>query len=150
MKKEKEFVKITGILESPISGINFAFLIKTEVNDTLENCKIIHDNNYGNKYIELLGEKISKWGRDIYYSVIIDDIEKELGDYCYEDESGLKIIKCKHCGGRENESTAYLGYEFITEKEFNNSDKWETPSKTRIHKIIESSKRNRTCDGWDM
>ena len=153
MKKEnqeKQFVKITGILESPISGINFAFLIKTELKDTLENCKIIHDNNYANKFIELLEKKISKWGRSIYSSVLLIDIEKELGDYCYEDESGLKIIKCRMCGCKQNESTAYLGLDFITEKEFNNSDKWKTPSKTRIREIIKASKRNRTCDGWDM
>ena len=79
-----------------------------------------------------------------------NNLEKKLGDYYYEDESGLKIVKCKHCGGKENEATAYLDLDYITEKEFNNSDKWKTPSKTRIREIIKASKRNRTCDGWDM
>jgi hypothetical protein len=72
--------------------------------------------------------------------VIIDDIEKELGDYCYEDETGLKIIKGKHCGCKENESTAYLGYEFITEKEFNNSDKWKTLLKQEYVKLLNYQK----------
>jgi len=152
-KKEQQFVKITGILRSPFSGINFAFLIKMETMGPLETYKIIHDNHYGNKFMEFLENRLHKYEDDeflYYHWSILSDIEKKLGDYYYEDESGLKIVKCKSCGCKENEATAYLDLDYITEKEFNNSDKWKTPSKTRIREIIKSSKRNRTCDGWDM
>ena len=51
---------------------------------------------------------------DINYEINV--VESKLGDQ-YEDDC------------RENGATAYLVLESITEEEFNNSDKWESPTR---------------------
>ena len=125
MKKEKQFVKITGILRAASYGTNFAFLSKMELSEPLETYKIIHNDNYGDEFIEFLEKQIEKRKEGAEVDVIdeIDDVESKLGDY-YEDDC------------RDNWATAYLDLEFITEKEFNNSDKWKEPSETRMRKIV--------------
>ena len=114
MKKEKEFVKITGILRAPGYGTNFAFLSKMELSEPLETHKIIHNNNYGHEFIEFLEAQIDEReeGAEFDINYEINVVESKLGDQ-YEDDC------------RENGATAYLVLESITEEEFNNSDKWK-------------------------
>ena len=118
MKKEKEFVKITGILRVPGYGTNFGFLSKIELSDPLETYKVIHSNNYGDEFIEFLEAQIdeSEEGDEFDINYEINVVESKLGDY-YENDC------------RENGATAYLVLESITEEEFNNSDKWEMPTR---------------------
>ena len=125
MKKEKQFVKITGILRAASYGTNFAFLSKMELSEPLETYKIIHNDNYGDEFIEFLEKQIEKRKEGAEFNIIheIGDVESKLGDYYEED-----------C--RDNWATAYLDLEFITEKQFNNSNKWKEPSETRMRKIV--------------
>jgi hypothetical protein len=125
MKKEKQFVKITGILRAASYGTNFAFLSKMELSEPLETYKIIHNDNYGDEFIEFLEARIDerKEGAEFDISYEIYEVESKLGDY-YEDDC------------RDNWATAYLDLEYITEEEFNNSDKWKEPTKKRIREIV--------------
>ena len=128
MKKEnqeKEFVKITGILRAPGYGTNFAFLSKMKLSDPLETYKVIYSDNYGDEFIEFLEAQIDEREEGAEFDIIdeIDNVESELGDY-YEDDC------------RENGATAYLHLKFITEDEFNNSDKWEEPTEKECRKLL--------------
>ena len=125
MKKEKEFVKITGILRAPGYGTNFAFLSKMKLSDPLETYKVIHSDNYGDEFIEFLEAQIDEREEGDEFDIIdeIDDVESKLGDYYEED-----------C--RENGATAYLVLKSITEEEFNNSDKWEEPTEKECRKLL--------------
>ena len=128
MKKEKQFVKIKGILRDASYGTNFAFLSKMELSEPSETYKIIHNDNYGDEFIEFLEKQIEKRKEGAEFNIIheIDDVESKLGDY-YEDDC------------RDNWATAYLDLELITEKQFNNSDKWKEPSETRMRKIVRNN-----------
>ena len=125
MKKEKEFVKITGILRAPGYGTNFAFLSKMKLSDPLETYKVIHSDNYGDEFIEFLEAQIDEREEGDEFDIIdeIDDVESKLGDYYEED-----------C--RDNGATAYLVLKSITEEEFNNSDKWEEPTEKECRKLL--------------
>ena len=125
MKKEKEFVKITGILRAPGYGTNFGFLSKIELSDPLETYKVIHSDNYGDEFIEFLEAQIDEREEGDEFDIIdeIDNVESELGDQ-YEDDC------------RENGATAYLVLKSITEEEFNNSDKWEEPTEKECRKLL--------------
>ena len=125
VNQEKEFVKITGILRAPGYGTNFGFLSKMELSDPLKTYKVIHSDNYGDEFIEFLEAQIGEReeGAEFNISYEIYEVESKLGDQ-YEDDC------------RENEATAYLDLEFITEKEFNNSDKWKKPTKKRMREIV--------------
>ena len=122
MKKEKEFVKITGILAYPESAIevdlNFGFLFKMELSDPLETGEMILNCEFGDEFIEFLEAQIDEREEGDEFDIIdeIDDVESKLGDYYEED-----------C--RDNGATAYLVLKSITEEEFNNSDKWKEPTR---------------------
>ena len=96
-----------------------------ELSEPLETYKIIHNDKYGDEFMEFLEAQLEKRKKGAKFNIIyeIDNVQGELGDY-YEDDC------------RENEATAYLDLEFITEKEFNNSDKWKKPTKKRMREIV--------------
>jgi hypothetical protein len=126
MKKEKQFVKITGILRAASYGTNFGFLSKMELSDPWETLESIHYGNFGGEFSEILGNEIwekEQEGAELDINDILDVVEEKLSD-CYQD------------GCRENGARVYLHLEFITEDEFNNSDKWNEPTEKECRKLL--------------
>ena len=129
MKKEKEFVKITGILAYPESAIevdlNFGFLFKMKLSDPLETGEMILNCEFGSLFIKFLKDQIAKReeGAELDMEDILDDVERKL-TYYYVD------------GCREMGAKVYLVSESITKKEFNNSDKWKEPTQKECMKLL--------------
>jgi hypothetical protein len=127
--QENQFLKITGILAYPESAIevdiSFGFLSKMELSDPLETCEIIHYGNFGSEFIKFLKNQIAKRkeGDELDINDILDVVEGELSDYY--------VDAC-----RENGARVYLHLKFITEDEFNNSDKWENPTEKECRELL--------------
>jgi len=120
-KEEKQFVKITGIIkEAYVDGINFGFLAKIELSNPSETCEIVLDVNYGAEFLERL-----EWFLECKKNLDIEDIlyrvKREIGVYSADSQGDVR---------------AYLDLEYITEEEFNNSDKWKKPTKKMIREMI--------------
>jgi hypothetical protein len=122
MKKEKQFVKITGIIkEAYVDGIKFGFLVKMELSDPSETCEIVRDDNYGAEFLDRL-EWFLQYKKDLDIDDILYSVKREIG--VYSDDSAGNV-------------RAYLDLEYITEEEFNDSDKWEKPTKEMIREMID-------------
>ena len=120
--KEKEFVKITGIIkEAYVDGINFGFLAKIELSNPSETCEIVRDVNYGAEFLERL-EWFFEYKKNLDIDDILYKVKREIGVYS---------------GDSQGDVRAYLDLEYITEEEFNNSDKWKKPTKKIIREMID-------------